>query len=111
MRARGDGAEEAAAEYLQKKGCGILHRNYQCRFGEVDIIAEDDGVTVFAEVRRRKNFSDAAASITRAKQKKLAAAAKHYLAGEFSNAPCRFDALLVDEKGNIQQIKNAFPAA
>ena len=47
--------EDKAAEYLRKKGYGIIRRNFSCRFGEIDIIAENAGFLVFAEVKLRKN--------------------------------------------------------
>ncbi len=107
-RAEGFAAEDIAAAYLQKHNCRILQRNYQIRFGEVDIIAEDDGDIIFVEVRKRGSIIDAAASITPSKQKKLRAAAAHYLAKLPFPAPCRFDAILTDGKGNIKWLKNAF---
>ena len=32
-----------AAGYLKKQGCRILARNWHCRYGEIDIIAEQGG--------------------------------------------------------------------
>ncbi|MCD8391418.1 MAG: YraN family protein [Firmicutes bacterium] len=51
----GDFGEDAACEYLEKMGYEILERNFRVRAGEIDIIADDDGCTVFAEVKTRKN--------------------------------------------------------
>ena len=45
--------EEVAARYLRKKGFKILQTNYQCRFGELDIIAKDKHCIVFCEVKTR----------------------------------------------------------
>ena len=47
--------EDIAADYLQIKGYQILDRNYHSRFGEVDLVAEKDGVIVFVEVKARTN--------------------------------------------------------
>ena len=107
-RKEGFVAEDMAAAYLQKKGCRIVHRNYHTRFGEVDIIAEDGGSLVFVEVRKRGSLDDAAISITPSKQKKLTAAAAHYLASQSLSLQCRFDAILTDGKGNIKWLKSAF---
>ncbi|MBR2521892.1 MAG: YraN family protein [Coriobacteriales bacterium] len=45
--------EEAARYYLERRGCEILEQNWQCPFGEADLIAMDDGVLVFVEVKTR----------------------------------------------------------
>jgi len=50
---KGAAAEEAAAQYLSAIGYEILERNWRCRSGEIDIIAEEQGRLVFVEVRSR----------------------------------------------------------
>lgn len=50
---KGRWGENVAAEFLQKRGYGIIERNYRCRAGEVDIIAEKSGVIHFVEVKTR----------------------------------------------------------
>jgi putative endonuclease len=94
----GVAAEELAAHYLAARGLRVVTRNYRCRFGEIDLIAKDGATLVFVEVRLRRNgrFGGAAASITRAKQQKLIAAARHYLSGMHDVPGCRFDAILLD---------------
>ena len=47
--------EDCAVNFLQRADVDILHRNFRCRFGEVDIIARDQDTLVFVEVRYRKN--------------------------------------------------------
>ncbi|MBL4665726.1 MAG: YraN family protein, partial [Nitrospinaceae bacterium] len=36
--------ENAAEAYLKKKGYRIIEKNFRCELGEIDIIAEQDGV-------------------------------------------------------------------
>jgi len=94
----GIAAEELAARYLATQGLRVVARNYRCRFGEIDLIAKDGEALVFVEVRLRRNsrFGGALASITYAKQRKLIATARHYLAGLPDAPSCRFDAILLD---------------
>ena len=43
-REAGDRGEAMAAEYLRENGYEILASQFRCRFGEIDLIAEKDGV-------------------------------------------------------------------
>lgn len=110
----GHDAEQLAADYLSRRGLRIVARNFRCRSGEIDLIAEDGGQTVFVEVRLRRGqaFGGAAASISPEKQRRLASAARYYLAGK-SERPCRFDAILLDalDYSRIEWIRNAFEVA
>ena len=103
-------AEELCAEMLRRAGLRVLARNWRCRHGEIDLVAEEGGTLVFAEVRYRRDerFGGAAASVTAAKQSRLIAAARLYLSRR-PEAPCRFDVFLVDgTPASVQWIRNAF---
>lgn len=54
---RGRQAEEHAAQYLLQEGYLIVERNWRCRSGELDIIAEQNGMLVIVEVRSRSSRS------------------------------------------------------
>jgi putative endonuclease len=105
-------AEQVAAQYLQRQGLKLLHANYHCRYGEIDLILQDGDTCVFAEVRLRSfaAFGGAAASIDARKQAKLTRTAQHYLSGLKRIPPCRFDAILMQSTDidKIEWIKNAF---
>jgi len=77
----GDHGEALAAEYLQGNGYNILHTNWSCRYGEVDLIAQKHETLVFVEVktRRAQTTESAFASITPTKQKRFIAAVHEYL--------------------------------
>ena len=111
MIASGARAEALCAEFLQRAGLRILARNWRCRFGEIDLIADDGGTLVFAEVRLRSNanFGGAAESITAAKRGRIVAAAGLYMAAR-REVPCRFDVLLLDALDGlrIRWLRNAF---
>ncbi len=111
-KSTGDDAERLAERHLHQHGLKTIARNYRCRFGEIDLIMQDGETTVFVEVRYRasQNFGGAAASINFAKQRRVIAAAEHYLA-DLRHAPrCRFDAILMNklDAGTINWIKDAF---
>ena len=110
MNIAGARAEELCAELLRAAGLRLLARNWRCRHGEIDLIAEEDGTVVFAEVRSRSgsSFGGAAESITGAKRDRLLAAARLYLAGR-PEANCRFDVFLVEgEPRQVRWIRDAF---
>ena len=111
MNLEGQRAEDLCAELLRKAGLRILARNWRCRLGEIDLVAEEAGTLVFAEVRLRRDarFGGAAESITAAKRARIVAAARLYLAGR-PEVPCRFDVLLLDGLApvRVQWIRNAF---
>ena len=47
--------EALAAEYLRKNRYRIVAAGYRCRYGEVDLIAENKHFLVFVEVKLRKS--------------------------------------------------------
>lgn len=104
-------AESLAAEYLARRGLRLVQRNFRCRGGEIDLILRDGPVLVFVEVRARaaSSFGGAAESITATKRGRIVLAARHYLALNGLDVPCRFDAVLVDG-GELSWIRNAFEA-
>jgi putative endonuclease len=117
MNRAGARAEELCAELLRRAGLRVLARNWRCRHGEIDLVAEEGATLVFAEVRFRsgEGFGGAAESVTAAKQARLVAAARLYLMlrpARRSEPACRFDVLLLDslEAGRIRWIRNAFAA-
>lgn len=108
-QASGAAAEERAAAYLAQQGLKLVARNFRCRGGEIDLIMRDGASLVFVEVRARArtDFGGAAASITAAKQARIILAARHYLALHRVDAPCRFDAVLI-QAGQLQWLRAAF---
>ena len=43
--------EQLAADHFERLGWQVVERNYQTRFGELDLVALDAGTLVFAEVK------------------------------------------------------------
>ena len=92
--------EALACQYLTGIGYEITERNFRCKEGEIDIIAEDGNVTVFIEVKTRSyrydgKFGSARSAVTLAKQKKFTSAAQAYIKLFPEAAKCRTDVIEV----------------
>ena len=85
--------ESFAAEYYEKKGFTVVARNYHSRYGEIDVIAENDFYVVFCEVKTRsvKAIERPANSVSKAKIKKLTLTAMKYLSENNVDKQPRFD--------------------
>ena len=53
MNAIGRRAEDYCAHFLGRAGLRLLARNWRCRLGEIDLIAQEGATRVFFEVRLR----------------------------------------------------------
>ncbi len=73
--------ERIARHHLEGKGYRIVDANYQCRWGEVDLIALDGPVWVFVEVRARRSdaYGSPEESVTPAKARRLMMTAQDFL--------------------------------
>lgn len=106
--------ENLAANFLEKKGYTIVERNYRFSHGEIDIIAEKDGMLIFTEVKTKKfgDFGDPINWIKRGKQLQIGRVARGYLYEKnITDRDCRFDVILVTwENGlwKIDHLENAF---
>ena len=111
LRRQGNIAEEQASAYLKGKGYKILDRNFFCKVGEIDIIAEDTQKTlVFVEVKQRKTnlFGGGLAAVNKAKQRRITLTAAAYIKKTKINyTALRFDIITVTA-GVVQQYENAF---
>ena len=78
----GAGFEKSAETYLRRRGLKTLERNYRCRRGEIDLVMTHGDYLVFVEVRYRasREFGDPLETITPRKQRRIIAAATHFLA-------------------------------
>jgi len=87
--------EDIAAKYLRKKRYKLIAANYKCRFGEIDLIAENRRYLVFVEVKLRKsaNFAGAAEFVDHRKQKRIRTTAELYLSNYPTDLQPRFDVI------------------
>lgn len=77
----GNIGEDIVAKYLEEKGYKIIERNFRCKLGEIDIIAQDKEEIVFIEVKTRKilSYGNPADSVNQPKQKHIYKASEYYL--------------------------------
>ena len=114
----GNRSERAALRFLKRRGYRILARNYQCKLGELDLVAQDGVTIVFVEVRSTggEDGERPAASVDAAKQRRLTDLALHFLqANRLLGCPARFDVLAVTWPANqrepeIVHYRDAFEA-
>jgi putative endonuclease len=115
-RRLGQFGERIAAAHLEAEGYRIIERNFRCREGEVDIIAEDGRCLAFVEVRTRRGsaMGGAADSLTPLKGARITAAAEAYCQGRLDlPAERRIDVIAVDltPQGrllSVEHIESAF---
>lgn len=100
----GSWGESLAAAYLRKKRYTVLAVGYQCRFGEIDLIAKDRRNLVFVEVKLRKNADFAAARefVNRSKQDRIRATASMYLSQNPTKLQPRFDVIEIYAPQGVQ---------
>lgn len=117
MTARGRGKrwERVAESFLNDRGLKTLQRNFQVRFGEIDLVMLDGNTLVFTEVRYRRNdrHGSGADSVTRAKQERLIRAARQFLQYHDPHRirPCRFDVVSIggsETRAVLDWIRDAF---
>jgi putative endonuclease len=73
-------AESIAALLLRLKGYSILARRFAVSGGEIDLIGQRGGVIAFVEVKARGDMETAALSISATKRRRIAFAARVWLA-------------------------------
>jgi len=113
--ALGKTGEDLACAELRRRGYAILARRFRTRDGEIDIVARDDGVLVFVEVKTRRSlrFGLPRSSVTPRKQHRIARMAAAYLARHHPRArSCRFDVVEItlgdDGAPRVEILRSAF---
>jgi len=110
----GKAGEIHACKYLLKNGYRILEKNYRCRIGEIDIVAQKEGTIHFIEVKTRRsiNYGMPVESIDARKCRRIEKIAEFYLEEKnIYDTELSFDAitlLLKDGRAVLNHIKNIF---
>ena len=99
--------EALAAAYLQKKRYRIITTGYRCRYGEIDLIAENRKYLVFAEVKLRKSagFARACEFVDYHKQNRLRTTAALYLSQNPTALQPRFDVIEIYAPDGTETVK------
>jgi len=108
---RGQDAEDRAAAALEARGWTVLDRRVRTGVGELDLVAERQGLLAFIEVKARPSLAEAASALSRRQQVRLMAAAEAWLVnhpGRGANG-MRFDVILVAPEG-MRRVRDAFRA-
>lgn len=107
--------EQLAAQRLTEAGMQILERNWRCREGELDIVAQDGHELVVVEVKTRSSdaFGVPAQAVTGAKAARIRTLTMLWLAGhrERSWPVIRFDVVAVTRRRDsvdVEHVRNAF---
>ena len=89
--------EHFTAEYLKEKGYEILEMNFKSRFGEIDIVAQNDRYLIFVEVKTRRadGLTHPFEAITPGKRAKIIKTSQYYLLQHPTQLQPRFDAAAV----------------
>ncbi len=103
-------AEARAAAALEADGWAIWARRARTAAGEIDLIAEKEGLLAFVEVKARPGLAEAAAALSLRQRVRLLKAAEIVLAAhpEWGHRGVRFDVIVVDRTGSVRRIKDAF---
>ena len=116
-RLLGRWGEALAADFLRQRGYEIVAAGWRCRFGELDLVAQNRTYLCFVEVklRRSNRFGTGAEQVDRRKREKLRTAAGLYLQTHPAVLQPRFDVIEVlapnglgTKNPKIRHIEGAF---
>lgn len=107
-RSIGNTGEDAVCGFLERHGYRIICRNFTVRGGEIDIIAEKNGVIAFVEVKTRSvgALEEGEAAITEYKKRHIIKTAEIFMSRLKSPCTCRFDVATVQtDRGGIVRLR------
>jgi putative endonuclease len=108
--AAGRDAEAIASAALEREGWAVLARRARTPAGEIDLVAEREGLLAFVEVKARPSLNEAAFALGPRQRARLVAAAECWLAANPGHgaAGMRFDVVIVAADGTARRIADAF---
>jgi putative endonuclease len=102
--------EAAASAALIRDGWTVRAQRLCTASGEIDIVAEKDGLLAIVQVKSRPVLADATAALSTRQRLRLIAAAEIMLAEhpDWSANGVRFDVMAVDAGGAVRRIADVF---
>ncbi len=109
----GAAAESSVVRDYDRRGRAVSHRRWRGQAGEIDLIAREGEGYVFVEVKKARSFDEAVLRIGRRQMDRIIAAACEFLGTVPGGmlAAMRFDVALVNARGEVRIIENAFGEA
>ena len=109
----GKWGEQIAYEYLMREGYRIVERDWKYGQRDIDIVAIENDVYIFVEVKTRRNerFANADTAVTPQKIRSISIAANAYIKGHYLDREIRFDIITIvgmPDKYEIRHVKDAF---
>lgn len=115
VRAEGFGrrGEWWAALYLRLQLYTIVAERVRTPMGEIDVIAERFGVTVFVEVKSRASPAAEEEALLAVNRRRVVRAAQYYITrhAELATTPLRFDVIFLAPFAWPRHVRGAFDAS
>ena len=98
--------------FLQAQGYEIVDSRWSCSAGEIDLIARENRLIIFVEVKTSRSIDQAVIRLSEGQQRRIVNAAhvwlsKHAFGPRFL---FRFDAIFVGGSGQLKHIEGAWTA-
>lgn len=105
---KGLAGEALALQYLLSKGFSHICSRYKTRYGEIDLIMQDNDTLVFVEVkyRTKAQVGEGLIAIDARKQERILLAAQEYIYKNNINSLVRIDVVEISKSG-VYYIANA----
>ena len=106
---KGREGEDEAAAWLEQQGWSILAKRVKTKLGEIDLIARQENLVAFIEVKWRRRAADLATAIDERRLARVAAAVEavgHKYAG--AGEDMRIDVILLAPGSFPRHIANAW---
>ena len=101
-------AEAIVSQRYVDAGYSVSAQRWRGSGGEIDLIVEAEGCTVFVEVKKSKSHAAAAWRLGHRQQQRILQTAEEFLARSPTglDTECRFDLALVNGVGDVSLLEN-----